>query len=240
MFTCLVCVYVVIQSMKFALISQQPGQLWAGLSAFYFFLMHHLSGKPFFVWADKPLKRILLHRDACEVYLHIRRFITTFQKSRKNSIPECRNCHVTDSRCYIKGITGHQMCCCSPVLDTVRTKVMTMLQVNQWWGLLFYTPTKYSNTVFVQAPGDKVTIWCVATGAGLKVAGALQELTVSLADGFGQRGKTSGKPNGKYESKPLALMQTWSHSLHNPNKHQNVLTSKNQEVQLKHRNVDWK
>lgn len=54
------------------------------------------------------------------------------------------------------------------------------------------------------------------------------------------RRKTAGKPNGKYESWRLALRQTCPHSLPTSVKHQNVLTSKSQEAQLKHRNFVWK
>lgn len=56
----------------------------------------------------------------------------------------------------------------------------------------------------------------------------------------GKEEKQQGKPNGKYESWRLALRQTCPHSLPTSVKHQNVLTSKSQEAQLKHPNFVWK
>ena len=37
---------------------------------------------------------------------------------------------------------------------------------------------KSESTVFVEGPAPEVCVWCVATGAGLKVTGAGQQLAL--------------------------------------------------------------
>lgn len=157
-------------------------------------------------------------------------FHNNSSKSQKNMLPECQNLP-SDSLQML-----HIMQEWSPdgFLFT-RTRKMTILQSKEWWSLLWEKERekKASNTVFVQAPAGKLSIWRVAAGAGFKAAGAEQELALGLGDGCGQ----AEKPNGKSESRRLARTQNMpSFSA----QHSNVLTSKSQEAQLEHRYFVWK